>query len=276
MKALHTSFKRIPFLSRKDDTTIKFYGRYEDYYEFTNFYHHPVRIDGHMWPTTEHYFQAQKFVGTPYYDHIRKLPFPRDAFSVSRDPVASWWVRGDWNRVKEDVMLKALREKFKNDRLKDLLVGTGKKKLVEHTANDSYWGDGGDGSGLNRLGELLMRVRDEIRRSKSRKKGDKENPVPKMIRSISFSDLHSGSQLSLDGLSTLGNGHGKKKASYSSIHTLTPKPSRKFYDTSNSHEIRWPTAEDIRTSHLPRRDVHHPKRSNESSVKYNILAPPHY
>jgi hypothetical protein len=32
--------------------------------------------------------------------------------------------------------------------------------LVEHTASDSYWGDGGDGSGKNRLGHILMCVRD--------------------------------------------------------------------------------------------------------------------
>jgi predicted NAD-dependent protein-ADP-ribosyltransferase YbiA (DUF1768 family) len=28
---------------------------------------------------------------------------------------------------------------------------------------DSYWGDGGDGSGKNMLGKVLMRVRDDLR-----------------------------------------------------------------------------------------------------------------
>ncbi len=32
----------------------------------------------------------------------------------------------------------------------------------QHTANDRYWGDGGDGSGRNQLGLTLMRVRDEL------------------------------------------------------------------------------------------------------------------
>ena len=36
------------------------------------------------------------------------------------------------------------------------LLESGDKRIVEHTANTSYWGDGGDGSGLNRLGILLM------------------------------------------------------------------------------------------------------------------------
>ena len=34
--------------------------------------------------------------------------------------------------------------------------------LVEHTGKDAYWGDGGDGSGVNRLGGILMRVREEL------------------------------------------------------------------------------------------------------------------
>ena len=61
-------------------------------------------------------------------------------------------------------MLDALRAKFtQHDRLRRLLVDTGHAELVEHTRNDHYWGDGGDGSGRNRLGVLLMRLRDELR-----------------------------------------------------------------------------------------------------------------
>ena len=44
-----------------------------------------------------------------------------------------------------------------------MLLATGETLLVEHTANDNYWADGGDGSGKNRLGQLLMRLRDELR-----------------------------------------------------------------------------------------------------------------
>ena len=144
---------------------IKFYNRYEPYYEFTNFYQCNVFLDDKLWPTTEHYFQAQKFVGTPYFDKIRRLPTPRDAFQLSRDPVVARWRRGDWESVKDDIMLRALRAKFSAScsvQLRDKLRGTGDKELVEHTSNDSYWGDGGDGTGKNKLGKLLMRVRSEL------------------------------------------------------------------------------------------------------------------
>jgi ribA/ribD-fused uncharacterized protein len=62
-------------------------------------------------------------------------------------------------------MLEAVRAKFtQHDDLKEILLGTGDAKLVEHTEWDSYWGDGGDGSGKNRLGHILMQVREELRR----------------------------------------------------------------------------------------------------------------
>jgi len=43
-----------------------------------------------------------------------------------------------------------------------LLLETGNAILVEFSKKDSYWGDGGNGSGLNRLGALLMHLRQEI------------------------------------------------------------------------------------------------------------------
>lgn len=61
-------------------------------------------------------------------------------------------------------MRDAVRAKFtQHDELKALLLSTGNALLVEHTENDSYWGDGGDGSGKNRLGRILMQIRDELK-----------------------------------------------------------------------------------------------------------------
>jgi ribA/ribD-fused uncharacterized protein len=72
--------------------------------------------------------------------------------------------REDWDSLKEMVMLEGLRAKFEqHPDLRERLVGSGARLLVEHTMNDSYWGDGGDGGGENRLGNLLMQVRTELR-----------------------------------------------------------------------------------------------------------------
>ena len=243
MKAFKHSFMSL-MPSLKTNDVIKFYDRYDDYYEFTNFHHHPVRIDEHMWPTTEHYFQAQKFVGTPYYDHIRRLPFPRDAFKVSRDPEASRWVRQDWSSVKDDVMLKALRVKFSDDDLKRKLLETGKKKLVEHTSNDSYWGDGGDGKGRNRLGELLMKVRDELKSFEGN--GREEKATNRMRRSSSFS---SGRNLDKDETFLEVGKFG------------TPTPRRKSF--SNSQSCKSKT--DDQLSYMPH---HVPSSRRPSNRQY--------
>ena len=34
--------------------------------------------------------------------------------------------------------------------------------IIEHTADDSYWGDGGDGTGRNQLGITMMLARTTI------------------------------------------------------------------------------------------------------------------
>ena len=47
-----------------------------------------------------------------------------------------------------------------------LLLDTGDKTLAEHSKNDFYWADGGDGTGKNMLGKLLMKVREEIKSQK--------------------------------------------------------------------------------------------------------------
>lgn len=113
-----------------------------------------------MWKTTEHYFQAQKFIGTPYVELVRNMNRPREAFEFSREPLIAKWRRSDWDQVKQDVMYKALLTKFsQSPYLRAMLAETGDKVLVERSPYDRYWGDGGDGGGKNHLGKLLMKVR---------------------------------------------------------------------------------------------------------------------
>ena len=142
-------------------TVINFYSTTGEYGCFSNFSRHAVFLKGKRWPTSEHYFQAQKFAGEPDEEEVRRANKPMLAASMGRDRKRP--LRRDWERVKEQVMLEALRAKFtQHEELKAVLLGTGDAVLVEHTANDSYWGDGGDGSGKNRLGVLLMQLRAEL------------------------------------------------------------------------------------------------------------------
>jgi ribA/ribD-fused uncharacterized protein len=141
--------------------TIRFYSITDDYGEFSNFAEYPIRIDGETWPTTEHYFQAQKFDDAAYRQRIRRASSPMEAARMGRDRKMK--LRRDWESAKVSVMHNALLAKFRqHENLRVLLLSTGDAKLVEHTDNDDYWGDGGDGHGRNMLGQLLMRVREAL------------------------------------------------------------------------------------------------------------------
>ena len=94
---------------------------------------------------------------------IRMSLSPREAFEYSRRPSVSHWCRADWEDVKLNVMRKALLAKFtQHDNLRQKLIKTGERVLVERSPHDSFWGDGGDGSGQNWLGWLLMEIRDKV------------------------------------------------------------------------------------------------------------------
>ena len=140
---------------------IKFYKPTEQYGEFSNFSDHPITIDNKTWPTTEHYFQALKFPNTQHEEDIRQLKTPMEAKIAGQDK--SKLLRSDWETVKNDIMRKAVYEKFSQYvELKKLLLSTGEAFLIEHTKNDSYWGDGGNGKGKNMLGRILMETREKL------------------------------------------------------------------------------------------------------------------
>lgn len=142
---------------------INFYRTGDEYGFFSNFSAHPITLKGKTWPTTEHYFQAQKFAGTEHEEEIRKANAPNIAARMGRS--RSRPLRKDWESVKDDIMREAVRAKFtQHEDLRRQLLETGDATLVEHTERDSYWGDGGDGSGKNMLGRILMEVRADFLR----------------------------------------------------------------------------------------------------------------
>lgn len=147
---------------------ILFYEEYLAYGFLSNFAACPILLKGQLWPTTEHYYQAQKYAGTAVEEIIRQAYSPMMSKELTRLP--QYPARADWDAIKDDVMRSALRAKFaQHDHLRTLLLETGDALLVEHTANDTYWADGGDGGtgslGKNMLGKLLMEVRAELRRT---------------------------------------------------------------------------------------------------------------
>ncbi len=140
---------------------IHFYSVNAEYGELSNFAPYPITLKGKRWPTSEHYFQAQKFANASDQEEIRRVSSPMIAARMGRDRKRK--LRRDWESVKLGVMREAVEAKFRrHDDLRVLLLSTGEARLVEHTENDAFWGDGGDGSGRNELGRVLMAVRKRL------------------------------------------------------------------------------------------------------------------
>lgn len=140
------------------DDVIRFYSVKEPFGFLSNFWLAAIELDGCTWPTVEHYFQANKFIDSKVREKIRKARSPMNAARLGRS--GKHPLRPDWEIAKNDVMRKAIVAKFtQHAELRNELLNTGRAVLVEHTANDCYWGDGLNGTGLNMLGKLLMETR---------------------------------------------------------------------------------------------------------------------
>lgn len=153
--------------------TIYFYKVSDPYGCFSNFSLHPIQMEGLPWQTVEHYYQAQKFVGTEnecLVQCIRDAQTPMDAAKIGRDRTLK--LRSDWEQVKQQVMWQGVLTKFMtHPDIQDILLSTGEELIVEDSPTDYYWGCGEDKTGQNQLGKILMKVRSEIRQRRARISG---------------------------------------------------------------------------------------------------------
>ena len=132
--------------------------RFSGEYRFlSNFYYH----DG--W-CIEVPFQAIKATTAEDQDYVQEVNNPREAKKRGRQIK----LRADWEVVKEPAMLELLRLKFKIPEMRRMLLDTGHQELIEgNWWHDNEWGDCSCGKcrlirGKNKLGRLLMQVRNEL------------------------------------------------------------------------------------------------------------------
>ncbi len=143
---------------------IYFFTKNDDWFELSNFYPQGFEDDEGYWPTVEHYFQAQKFPGekhAEYRQRIRESGSPQHAKTLGR--TQSKPIRADWDEIRDVVMLAALRKKFAHPKLREVILSTKKRPLIENSPYDAYWGIGRFGKGGNRLGVLLEQLREELK-----------------------------------------------------------------------------------------------------------------
>ncbi len=144
-------------------TIDKFDGEYAF---LSNFYPSKILYDEcERWyaPTVEHAFQASKTLSMEEEIDILASSTPGQAKRLGR----VCYLRKDWEEVKDDVMYRFLQRKFAIPELRDKLLATGNATLIEGTTwHDNYWGicscNKCKGRGKNKLGELLMKIREEL------------------------------------------------------------------------------------------------------------------
>lgn len=125
----------------------------------SNFSYSPIVVDGIAYRTVEHAFQAAKTLDLKRRHVLAAIEHPGDVKRAGR----ALKLRDDWEDIKDDVMYECLKAKFTTHlSLKHALISTGTLHLEEGNQHgDTYWGTC-KGEGKNRLGVLLMRLRDEL------------------------------------------------------------------------------------------------------------------
>lgn len=143
--------------------SLEVISRFRGRYAFlSNFSPSPFELDGRLWPTVEHAFQAAKTTDPKLQEQIRSLEFSSQAKARGQEVP----LRKDWEEVKIEVMGGLLVCKFNKPTFKELLLNTGKTYIIEgNRHHDNFWGvcrcDAcfSTRAGYNVLGHLLMGVR---------------------------------------------------------------------------------------------------------------------
>jgi len=130
------------------------------HYFLSNFYPCEILWKGQHWKTSEHIFQAEKSNNRLERQLIRSAPSPGMAKRLGRRVT----LQPDWDNKRDDIMYEIVLQKFKQHKdIRKLLLKTGDQELIEgNTWGDTYWGVC-KSVGQNKLGKILMRVREEIR-----------------------------------------------------------------------------------------------------------------
>lgn len=148
-----------------ENPIIRFRGRDNPFGFLSNFYEAHFVINGNEWKTSEHYYQANKYIDQKNIEKIKNTKSPFDASYMANHKIPVEEIRSDWNEIKIKIMQTAIKNKFEqNEELLNKLLETHNIPLEEKTTVDKYWGTGDDNSGKNMLGKLLEELRTNLKK----------------------------------------------------------------------------------------------------------------
>ena len=134
---------------------------------FSNFHDEPLQINGEIWKTGEHFYQAAKFAKTglqpdeKIYHTIINAETPRTAKRLA-DEYFSEENKGHSHQVLRTfvAMSQMLTVKFAFGTLaRKRLMQTGDLELIHLSDSDFFWGQNRKGDGKNLLGKAMMQMR---------------------------------------------------------------------------------------------------------------------
>lgn len=142
---------------------IEFYKEFGELGYLANYSNHGFTKNGIFYKTVEHYYQSEKFDDPEIKKRIVNAPTPKDASNIGRD--RSNIRKENFKEIKNQVMFDGILEKFRQNRdIAYKLIETRNKKIAEATIDEYYWGIGKDKSGKNVIGDILVKVRERIKR----------------------------------------------------------------------------------------------------------------
>lgn len=127
----------------------------------SNFWPCRVEYDGRAFSSVEHGYQYSKCSTQEDKDRMFQTSDPKESKRMSKKVK----VRDDWDTVKEGIIEGLVRQKFQDPSLREMLMSTGTEELQEGNRwGDEFWGVSfRTGKGDNRLGKILMKIREEGR-----------------------------------------------------------------------------------------------------------------
>jgi ribA/ribD-fused uncharacterized protein len=138
------------------------------WYVFDNFAPFQIEWRGKLYPTSEHAFQAAHFFDTKpeIAEKVRLCRSPREASDYANSN--KQYDDPNWKQKRVAIMEELVRCKIEQHPfVKESLVGSGDKYIVEMNDNDEFWGWGKNHDGQNMLGTIWMKVRQELMAGRS-------------------------------------------------------------------------------------------------------------
>lgn len=126
-----------------------------------NFSAHTVELWGKRFPTAEHAFQWRKYseVRPDLAGQTLAAGCPEEAQRIAHQNKPEQ-PKG-WHERKVGIMEEILRAKLaQHEDVREVLKRTGKRRIVENSPVDEFWGCRPKGNGKNMMGVLWMKIRD--------------------------------------------------------------------------------------------------------------------